>query len=69
MPPIVPVMTPIKLAINTGAPAARETKVPAMPKVARPAASAIRKCFDDIFNNLAAKNMTKALTIEAIKNI
>ena len=69
IPPIAPVITPIKLATNAGAPATRATNVPATAKVAKPAASAIKKCFGDIFNNLAAKNIVTALASDAIKNI
>ena len=69
IPPIVPVMTPMKLAIKAGAPAISETNVPAIPKVASPAASATKKYLGKIFTNLATKNMNIALPIEAIKNV
>lgn len=69
MPPIAPVITPIKLATNQGAPTMRDTNVPAMLNVANPAASGMRKKRGDIVKNLAVKNMMMALAIEAIKNI
>lgn len=64
---MVPVITPMKLAINQGAPTIRETRVPAIPKVARPAASATRKNFGGIAIRRAVIKMVAALPSDAIK--
>ena len=69
MPPIVPVITPIKLASTGDAPAIRDTNVPAIPNVASPAASATKKNFGGMIINLAAMKIITALAKEAMKNI
>jgi len=69
MPPIVPVITPIKLATRGGAPTMSEANVPATPNVARPAASATKKYLGETTINLATIKTTTALASDAIKNI
>ena len=68
IPPMVPVITPMKLANNGGAPTIKETNEPAMPKVAKPAASATKKNFGGIAMSLAAIKIAMALPSEAMKN-
>lgn len=67
IPPMIPVITPIKLATNSGVSNIKATSVPAIPNVARPAASGIRKNRGEITVNRAVMNTTMALPKEAIK--
>ena len=66
---MIPVITPIKLAISQGVPSINATNVPATPKVARPAASGIRKNRGEITKSLAITKTTMALTNETIKKL
>ena len=67
IPPRVPVITPIKLATSHGAPVISETSVPAIPKVASPAASGIKKNRAGMTVSRAVIKITMALPSDAIK--
>lgn len=67
IPPIMPVITPIKLATSQGAPDISATRVPAIAKVASPAASGIRKNLCGMANRRAVIKIMIALSNEATK--